>query len=106
MSDVVCRSWADDHAARTALLAAHRKLGGRRKALYPPFYQVDVSGGEAIVHITVTSHDFTIEQAKQLQRHLGEAIAAAEANVGRADQPEDDDFYVSCLIGTAHLIDP
>lgn len=96
MSDIIFRNWDDEQAVRKQLLTEAKQRNGRRRAVYPPFYQVEVPSGEVSVGVSVKSYDFTIEQAKQLHRHLAEAIAAAEANV--ADQHAEDDFFVSCIL--------
>lgn len=97
MSDIICRSWDEEKAARKQLLTDAKQRDGRCRAVNPPFYRVEVPVGEASVSVFVHC-DFTIEQAKQLHRHLAEAIAEAEAYSGSTDQLGEEGFYVSCLI--------
>ena len=97
MSDIICRSWDDEEAVRKQLLTEAKQRNRRLRAVYPSFYRVEVPVGEADVSV-YANHVLSIEQAKQLHRHLAEAIAAAEANVGCADQHAEDDFFVSCIL--------
>jgi hypothetical protein len=102
MTDIICRSREEDRATRAKLLAALKKRKPRIRTHNPSCYLVSVWGGDDLISIG-SNTDLTIEQAKQLHLYLGEAIAAAEANVGRTEEREDDDFYVSCLIDVEHM---